>query len=411
MSIMNILQTKDMLMNLPLEISILISGNHGIGKSAIVKQVAKALDIPCIDFRLSQNDVGDLKGMPFHIKGRTVFAPPEFFPLKEADALELKELLGLTEEISLGRYGDKGILFLDEINRANREVQQAAFELVLDRRLNLRSLPEGWRVVAAINGDDSIYTVNEMETAFLSRFALIDLRPTFQEWYLWGETDGAIHDAILQFLRKQPEYLDPTPELLKEAAVRGVVKVHDRRAWDMFSKTLKKFESDHQAGKRSYTPLAKTKEAYSSLILVSAAFVGSGASTAFKTFIEMDYDALDANIILNKYTDEINEKLLNIVAIGRTPELAAYNDMIVAYVKKNIKTKLSTAQKVNLTKYVSILPNELIGNFWQHFNEELKEISEDWYSHDNKDGKKTSALIMGALVNPNAKKKMAAAKV
>ena len=125
----------------------------------------------------------------------------------------------------------------------------------------------------------------------------------------------------------------------------------------------------------------------------------------------MDYDALDANIILNKYTDEINEKLLNIIAIGRTPELAAYNDMIVAYVKKNIKTKLSTAQKVNLTKYVSILPNELIGNFWQHFNEELKEISEDWYSHDNKDGKKTSALIMGALINPNAKKKMAAAKV
>jgi hypothetical protein len=408
---MNIKQTKDMLLNLPLEISILISGNHGIGKSAIVRQVARTLGVPCIDFRLSQNDVGDLKGMPFHIKGRTVFAPPEFFPLREADALELKDLLGLAEDISLGRYGDKGILFLDEINRANREVQQAAFELVLDRRLNLRSLPDGWRVVAAINGDDSIYTVNEMEPAFLSRFALIDLRPTFQEWYSWGETEGAIHEAILQFLRKQPEYLDPTAELLKDAAVRGVVKVHDRRAWEMFSKTLKKFEADHQAGTRPYAPLAKTEEAYSSLILVSGAFVGNMASTAFKTFVEMDYNALDANIILNKYTEEINDKLLGIVAIGRTPELAAYNDMIVAYVKKNIKTKLSASQKNNLTRYVSILPNELIGNFWQQFNEELKEISEDWYSHDNKEGKKTSAIIMGALVNPNAKKKMDAAKV
>lgn len=34
------------------------------------------------------------------------------------------------EDISIDRYGDKGILFLDEINRANREVQQATFELV-----------------------------------------------------------------------------------------------------------------------------------------------------------------------------------------------------------------------------------------------------------------------------------------
>lgn len=396
---MNITQTKNMLMTLPIEIAILISGNHGIGKSAVVRQVAKTLGVPCVDFRLSQNDVGDLKGMPFHIKGRTVFAPPEFFPLKEADALELKDLLNLTEDISLGRYGDKGILFLDEINRANREVQQAAFELVLDRRLNLRSLPDGWRVVAAINGDDSIYTVNAMEPAFLSRFALINLQPTLQEWLSWAEGDGHIHDAIVQFIRKQPDLLDPTPEMIKEAMKRGVVKVHDRRAWELFSKTLNKFETDAANGERPFKPLAKNEDAYSELILVAGMFVGLTASTMFKTFIEMDYDALDANIILNKYDDAIEKKLLSIVESGRTPELAAYNDMIIAYIKKTVKTKLSKAQKTNLTKYLYVLPNELIGNFWQNFNESLKEISEDWYDHDND---RTADKIMSALVNPNA---------
>jgi hypothetical protein len=402
MAIMNIIQTKDALLNFPLEISILISGNHGIGKSAIVRQVATQLDIPCVDFRLSQNDVGDLKGMPFHIKGRTVFAPPEFFPLRKADAVELKELLGLTEDISIGRYGDRGILFLDEINRANREVQQAAFELVLDRRLNLRSLPDGWRVVAAINGDDSIYTVNEMEPAFLSRFALIDLRPTLQEWLNWAEGEGGIHEAITQFIRKQNDFLDPTPEAIKEAAKQGVVKVHDRRAWEMLSKTIKKFETDHDAGNRPFHPLAKNEDAYSQLILVTGAFVGTMASVAFKSFIEMDYDALDANVILNNWTKEIEKKLRGVVEIGRIPELAAYNDLIIAYIKNKIKTKLSKMQKNNLTAYVSILPPELLGDFWQHFNEELKDISEDWYNHDNDT---TANLIMGALVNPNAKVK------
>jgi hypothetical protein len=396
---MNITQTKNMLRTLPIEIAILISGNHGIGKSAIVRQVAQFLGIPCVDFRLSQNDVGDLKGMPFHIKGRTVFAPPEFFPLKEADAIELKELLNLTEDISLGRYGDKGILFLDEINRANREVQQAAFELVLDRRLNLRSLPPGWRVVAAINGDDSIYTVNAMEPAFLSRFALINLQPTQQEWLSWAEGEGKIHDSIVQFIRKNPDLLDPTPEMIKEAMKRGVVKVHDRRAWELFSKTLNKFEVDAANGERPYKPLTKNEEAYSELILVSGMFVGITASTMFKSFIEMDYDALDANIILNKYDDSIQKKLESIVEAGRTPELAAYNDMIIAYIKKTVKTKMSKAQKTNLTNYLYVLPNELVGNFWQNFNETLKEISEDWYDHDND---RTANRIMGALVNPNA---------
>ncbi len=396
---MNITQTKNKLITLPIEIAILISGNHGIGKSAIVRQVAQFLGIPCVDFRLSQNDVGDLKGMPFHIKGRTVFAPPEFFPLKEADAIELKELLNLTEDISLGRYGDKGILFLDEINRANREVQQAAFELVLDRRLNLRSLPPGWRVVAAINGDDSIYTVNAMEPAFLSRFALINLQPTIQEWLSWAEGEGHIHDAIVQFIRKNPDLLDPTPEMIKEAMKRGVVKVHDRRAWELFSKTLNKYEIDAANGERPFKPLAKNEDAYSELILDAGMFVGLTASTMFKTFIEMDYDALDANIILNKYDDAIEKKLISIVDAGRTPELAAYNDMIIAYIKKTVKTKLSKSQKTNLTNYLYVLPNELVGNFWQNFNETLKEISEDWYEHD---GDRTANRIMAALVNPNA---------
>lgn len=408
MANMNITQTKKMLRFCPLNVSILISGNHGIGKSAIVRQVADEQGIPCVDFRLSQNDVGDLKGMPFNIKGRTVFAPPEFFPLKEADALELKDLLGLSEDISVGRYGDKGILFLDEINRANREVQQAAFELVLDRRLNLRSLPEGWRVVAAINGDDSIYNVNEMEPAFLSRFMLIDLKPTKQEWLSWAEGEGGLHDSVTQFIRKKDEFLDATPELIKEAAKRGVEKVHDRRAWEMLSRTLNKFEDEHAAGNLPHAPLAKNEEAYGELILLAGAFVGHHASIAFKSFIEMDYDALDANTILNKWTDEVGKKIQNIVDIGRIPELSTYNEMLTAYIEKNVKTKLSSKQKQNLTEYVALLPKELTGDFWQLFNDELKEISEDWYSHDEKSGGRTADLIMAALVNPEANAKKSA---
>lgn len=401
---MNITQTKKFLLHSPIEIATLISGHHGIGKSAIVKQVAKAMNVPCIDFRLAQNDVGDLKGIPYMVNGRTVFAPPEFFPLKEADAVELQDLLNLSEAISRGRYGDKGILFLDEINRANREVQQAAFELVLDRRLNLRSLPDGWRVVAAINGDDSIYSVVRMEPAFLSRFALIDLIPTLEEWFSWAENEGNIHVAITQFIHKYNDMLDPTEEMLKQASLKGVVKVHDRRAWEMFSKTLNKYTDDYDKEQLPNHPLAKTQEAFIELISLAGCFVGNMASIKFKDFIEQDYQTLDANIILNHFDIQTENRIEKLVEQGKIPELAAYNEMIVSFIQLTIRTKLNIEQKKNLTSYLQLLPKELIGDFWDVFNRELAEIAVDWYNEDIKTTKVNCMLITKALIAPKKKK-------
>jgi hypothetical protein len=404
---MNMKQTLRCLLTFPIEESILICGNHGIGKSQIVRQATAMLGIPNIDFRLSQNDVGDLKGMPFHVNGRTVFAPPEFFPLKEADAVELKEFLGLTNDISKGRFGDKGILFLDEINRANREVQQAAFELVLDRRLNLRSLPDGWRVVSAINSEDDIYSVNSLDPAFLSRFFKIDLEPTIEEWLSWAESSG-VHPVISGFIRKNPTLLDPTKEQLIEASTKGVVKLHDRRAYHKFSNTINKMVADFEAGLEDKDPLTKDPAQINWLFMVASGYIGTIASAQFKNYLETDYQALDANIILNKWSSDVEARLSKVVEIGRIPELAAYNEGLLAYISKNIKEKLTPTQAKNLARYITLLPNELRGDFWQKFHKDNRSIAEAWYRENSLDGKPNKTLVLSALVNPDAAKKNAA---
>lgn len=396
----NVKQTLEALVYFPIEEAILIKGDHGIGKSEVVKRAAKMLDVPYIDFRLSQNDVGDLKGMPFHVKGRTVFAPPEFMPLSEEDRKDLKALIGLTDDIGAGKYGDKGILFLDEINRANREVQQAAFELVLDRRLNLRSLPSGWRVVAAINDDEDIYTVGQMEPAFLSRFYMIDFKPTQQEWYDWAEEAG-IHESILSFLKKCPEFLDPTKEMLRDAVAKGVTKVNDRRAWFKLSRTLTRLINLNEEGKFHINPLDKSRKSLDYLATMSTGFVGHLAAIKFKNFIETDYNTLDANVILNKWDKDVKARLSEIVKKGRIPELASYNEMIVDYLGKKVKGKLKPHQKKNLTSYVKTLPNEVVGDLWSKLIDDVRDIAEDWYQSDDE----CSDLIMGVLVNPESEKK------
>lgn len=408
---MNVQDTLDVLINWPMSESIMLTGNHGIGKSRIVKKAAEIMGVPCIDFRLSQNDVGDLKGMPFRVGLNTVFAPPEFYPITLEDAKALGEAIGIAaDEIKAGRYGDRGILFLDEINRANREVQQAAFELVLDKRLNLRPLPEGWRVVTAINDEDDVYTVNSIDPAFLSRFFKVRFDPTYEDWMKWANdpADGNIHAAILEFLRRYPDFLDPTKEVLSEAAAKGVCKVHDRRAWEKFSITLHKLEKDHEEGRREREPLSKDGPGLNFLTQVAEGYVGHMASVKFRSFIQTDYKALDGEVILNKWSEAVESQLKEIVKAGRCTEIAAYNESIVAYCGKKVKGLLNDKQKQNLTRYVKLLRNEEISDFWSKFNLEYKEMSEDWWRDKKASGK---AAVIKALINPDAaKKKMAETK-
>jgi hypothetical protein len=387
---MNAFDTVRTLTNVPVEMSVMLKGNHGIGKSQIVKKVADDLGIPMIDFRLSQNDVGDIKGIPFQRNGRTVFSPPEFMPITEKDANELKELLGLAEDVSMGRFGDKGILFLDEINRASREVQQAAFELVLDRRLNLRSLPEGWRVVTAINDNDDLYTVGSLDPAFVSRFMVIDFNPTYEEWMDWARGVD-VHDSVTTFLTKHPELLDPNKDMIDENNKEGVKKLFDRRSWHRFSDTIKSFEKNDMS-------LLKDKSAKSMAYLtqVAAGFLGMTCALKFKGFVESDYESLSAEVILNKWDKDIAKKLEAIVTAGRIPELAAYNDLIIEHLKK--VGRLNKKSVVNISKFVALMPKEVVSGFWQSFNLDLRTLSEEWYNNDPKNAQ----LILAAIVNPEA---------
>lgn len=415
---MNVKETLDALLYFPVEESILLSANHGVGKSAVVKMAARKLDIPCIDFRLSQNDVGDLKGMPFRVEGRTIFAPPEFMPLASGEEDKLQALLGKTAQISSGKYGEYGILFLDEINRANREVQQAAFELVLDRRLNLRSLPPGWRVVAAINGDDSIYTVGQMEPAFLSRFFLIDFNPSKQEWFDYAEGRfeqyaeekldpkkffktmpyRTIHQAVLQFLKRYEELLDPTVEQLKEAVAKGVSKVQDRRAWEKLSRTIHRLEDLHKEGLYHKEVLKDLNFVHR----VANGYVGQLAGTKFRSFVESDYKTLTAEAIVNDFNKKTRDHILASIEAGRYPELSVYTEMVVDYLSKNVK-KLSDKQKKNLTEYFKLLPKEPAGDLWVKLLNGAKELAMDWYEE-----KGVQEEVLRVMVNPNAQKKATA---
>ena len=200
----------------PAHQNVMLVGNHGIGKSEILTEYFAAKGMRVVPLFLGQmSDPGDLIGIPNRNEstGKTEFMPPWWFPLD----------------------GTPIVLFLDELNRARPEVLQTIMDLALNRTLAGRSLPEGSRIISAVNAGDQ-YQLTDLDPALVSRFNVMAFRPTVQEWLLWADREG-VDGRVTAFIRENPLWLDKDPDA-KEGADMGLDKTPDRRAWKRVSDIL-----------------------------------------------------------------------------------------------------------------------------------------------------------------------------
>ena len=115
---MDIKTFKTVAGKLPAEMAILMRGPTGVGKSFLGKAIADEKELPFIDVRLSVMSEGDVAGYPdiegMKETGVMTFCMPSWFVRATREPV---------------------VLMLDEMNRALPGVQQAAFQLILDREL------------------------------------------------------------------------------------------------------------------------------------------------------------------------------------------------------------------------------------------------------------------------------------
>ena len=194
--------------------NIMLTGRHGIGKSQILTRYFKEKGIPVKTLFLGQmSDPGDLLGLPNKDEktGKTVFMPPYWFPVD----------------------GQPIVLFLDEINRARPEILQTVMDLVLNRKLAGRELPEGSRIIAAGN-DGEEYQLTDLDPALVSRIHIYTFRPTVEAWLLWATRTG-LDERILNFISANPELLDRSADTKED---QGLDKDPDRRAWEKVARLM-----------------------------------------------------------------------------------------------------------------------------------------------------------------------------
>jgi hypothetical protein len=189
--------------------AVFLWGPPGIGKSSIVKQVAKERGIEIIDLRLSLLDAIDLRGIPSVKDDKCFWTRPPFLPDK-----------------------GEGILFLDELNTASPSVQNSALQLVLDRRVGEHKLGEGWYIISAGNRLEDSSLVFQLADPLISRFVHVEVQPSVDEWIAWAMKND-IDEKIVGFIKFRPDLL------LKIDENRNSINFPCPRSWEFASVLMK----------------------------------------------------------------------------------------------------------------------------------------------------------------------------
>lgn len=259
-------------------------GEHGTGKSSVIRQLLEAAGYAVVDVRLGQMaDAGDIIGLPeFHTdletkKKFTKYVLPDFFPRTK-----------------------KVVIFLDEINRSSKDLLQAVFELVLDKSLKGNLMPEDCHVIAASNPATDDYAVLDFsDSAFQDRFIHIKFTPSEQEFFEYCKAKYPT-SAALSFVQEDKKSLSDGG---LQSFNLDFVKP-SRRSWEG---TVMPLEAMYDAGKLD-------KNVFYEMV---NGVVGATVGTAYKTYKENHVSSIKAADVMEDYS-KVRDTLLKIKAKGRT---------------------------------------------------------------------------------------------
>ncbi|MBB1062592.1 ATP-binding protein [Limosilactobacillus fastidiosus] len=220
-----------------------IVGEAGLGKTALVEEVAKKMNAKLFTTVVSLSEKGDL----------AIPVPPltsdSFVETKNHGRLANVQF-GYSETlISIIRYSEENpqkkiIWFLDEFNRGPQAVQSELMNLVLQRQINSLRLPETVKIVIAENPDNTMegfenseYAVSTGDAAIKDRTVRLVMTSSTSEWLAWAKKPlrqggrSNINPLVIDYLTRYPSRLiqshqfnldlNPTP-----------------RAWERVSKDL-----------------------------------------------------------------------------------------------------------------------------------------------------------------------------
>lgn len=208
---------------------IFLVGAPGIGKTAIMSQVASELGIGLVSYSMTHHTRQSALGLPFITKKS--YGDFEY----EASEYTMSEIVASVYDY-MSEFGvERGILFLDEINCVSETLYPSMLQFLQFKTFGRHKIPDGWIVVTAGNPPEYNKSVHEFDIVTLDRLRKISIEPNFDVWRRYAVEKG-VHPSIVTFLDIKKNYFYSV-----EASLDGKSFV-TARGWDDLSEVITIFE-------------------------------------------------------------------------------------------------------------------------------------------------------------------------
>lgn len=172
---------------------VFLMGPPGIGKTAIMEQIAAELGVGLISYSMTHHTRQSALGLPFIVQknygGREYDVSEYTMSEIIASVYDMMEETGLRE----------GILFLDEINCVSETLAPSMLQFLQYKIFGRHRVPDGWIVVTAGNPPEYNNSVREFDIVTWDRLKRIDVEPDFGVWKEYAYLSN-VHPAIISYL-------------------------------------------------------------------------------------------------------------------------------------------------------------------------------------------------------------------
>ena len=230
---------------------ILLIGAPGIGKTAIMEQIAQELNIGLISYSMTHHTRQSALGLPFIVI--------EEFDGQEYSVSEytMSEIIAAVYKLKRETGHQEGILFLDEVNCVSETLAPSMLQFLQYKVFGTHQIPNGWIVVTAGNPPEYNKSVREYDIATWDRLKRVDVEPDYDVWKEYAYKKG-IHGSILTFLEIKKNYfyiVETTVERKSFVTARGwedlseMIKLYEKNKITVDIKLISQYLQNDQAAK------------------------------------------------------------------------------------------------------------------------------------------------------------------
>lgn len=172
---------------------VFLMGPPGIGKTAIMEQVAQELGVGMIAYSMTHHTRQSALGLPFISK--KIYGGQEY----DISEYTMSEIIASVYDMIEETGNKEGILFLDEINCVSETLAPSMLQFLQYKIFGKHKVPDGWIVVTAGNPPEYNNSVREFDIVTWDRLKRIDIEPDYDVWKEYAYKTG-VHASIVTYL-------------------------------------------------------------------------------------------------------------------------------------------------------------------------------------------------------------------